>query len=130
VSLFDDYPDQRTCPHPKAEPARNITCSGASQVFMRCVNCGANIHDAGKWLPHDRIYGKVDDLLVVNDYREHVPPCQKCGAFGAELHHWAPREHFDDADDWPTGWLCVRCHNLWHLTMVRRQLDPRTRDRP
>ena len=44
--------------------------------------------------------------------------CERCGAPGVELHHWAPRVVFvGDADDWPTGDLCPPCHVEWHERM-------------
>lgn len=43
--------------------------------------------------------------------------CTHCGRRGAELHHWAPRAIFNDADSWPMSWLCPDCHRLWHSTM-------------
>ena len=46
------------------------------------------------------------------------PYCERCAAPHAELHHWAPRHAFDDADNWPTGWLCRACHRRWHATVI------------
>lgn len=41
--------------------------------------------------------------------------CVKCGARGAELHHWAPKHIFQaDADNWPKDYLCPLCHTEWH----------------
>ena len=42
-----------------------------------------------------------------------------CGAEGAELHHWAPKEVFgQEANAWPTAFLCVACHQEWHVGMI------------
>jgi hypothetical protein len=43
-----------------------------------------------------------------------VIECQVCGTNGAELHHWAPRYLFEDAENWPKSYLCVPCHKRWH----------------
>ena len=40
--------------------------------------------------------------------------CVVCGSNGAQLHHWAPRHLFQDADQWPMSPLCVPCHTRWH----------------
>jgi len=51
------------------------------------------------------------DVPIIESTRER---CQRCGARSAELHHWAPRAWFEDADDWPTAYLCRTCHLNWH----------------
>jgi hypothetical protein len=45
--------------------------------------------------------------------------CVKCGSHNAELHHWAPKAIFgkDQAEQWPTDYLCLACHQLWHDTI-------------
>ena len=45
-----------------------------------------------------------------------APRCAKCGARGAERHHWAPRAIFgqDAAETWPKDFLCLACHEEWH----------------
>ena len=45
---------------------------------------------------------------------EDTPHCEICGQQGAELHHYAPQHLFDNADDWPKGYLCVKHHREWH----------------
>lgn len=50
--------------------------------------------------------------------------CEKCGGVdNVERHHWAPREAFSDADQWPTAVLCRDCHVRWHTEM--RRIGPR-----
>jgi DNA-directed RNA polymerase subunit M/transcription elongation factor TFIIS len=43
-------------------------------------------------------------------------PCAVCGATGdSQEHHWAPWHLFgDEAERWPTSWLCQKCHTRWH----------------
>jgi hypothetical protein len=43
--------------------------------------------------------------------------CARCGAPAEHVHHWAPRELFEDAEQWPTSELCGDCHRLWHMTI-------------
>jgi len=54
------------------------------------------------------------DLIDVVHYSKHLKSCEVCGDAGAELHHYAPQYLFDDADKWPTGYLCIPCHIKWH----------------
>jgi hypothetical protein len=117
MTLFDDG---LPCDHPKAEPQRLIAANGATHVVMICVDCDHNINP-GRFHPHDRIYGSLDDLPIWRDYRGQNPPCAHCGAAESELHHWYPRELDgpEEADRWPTAWLCTRCHNLWHVKIAR-----------
>lgn len=49
--------------------------------------------------------------------------CVRCGCNGlersVELHHWAPRAIFSDAEDWPKSFLCSECHDRWHGEIER-----------
>lgn len=127
MSLFDEYPDLGNCEHLKGEPARIIKSNGDSLAFTRCIDCDRPVHP-GVWLKHDdrelMNYATVDELPVWRDDRENVPPCERCGALGAELHHWHPKalEGGHEANEWPTSWLCRSCHQLWHLRVVRAVL--------
>lgn len=50
---------------------------------------------------------------------QDIKTCEVCGAEGAECHHWAPRAFFgDEADRWPTSYLCPACHARWHATVT------------
>ena len=55
---------------------------------------------------------------LTTDHLGKNPACERCGAVESELHHWAPRALFADAEDWPKSWLCPPCHRLWHRTMT------------
>jgi 5-methylcytosine-specific restriction endonuclease McrA len=128
VSLFDEYPDLGTCPHPKGEPARIIQVNGASLAFMRCVDCDRPVQ-SGHWLAHDAIYGDIEDLPIWQDYREHNPRCARCGVLGTEEHHIHPKAlaGAEEAELWPKIHLCRRCHGLWHTRLVRAVLEGRLR---
>lgn len=55
-----------------------------------------------------------DSLSIEDDYSENNPECARCGARGTQLHHWAPKELFEDAEEWPQSYLCRNHHQEWH----------------
>jgi hypothetical protein len=86
---------------------------GALHPGTRCLRCGL-----GDFPP----IPKGGDLweVCVRDYQAMFAsdPCARCGSTaGAQLHHWAPRAIFDDADLWPMSYLCPPCHRIWHTAM-------------
>lgn len=99
--------------HGTAVYARRLR-SGELRLYTGCATCQAP-REGGRWLPHDAV-SNVDELEVAIDERYDNPPCARCGAFGTELHHFAPRHLFGaaEADLWPTAWLCQPCHDHWH----------------
>ena len=104
------------CPHTETRIVKQISASGAEQVFVQCLTCGQNVTrektHRGAFLKKP---SNSDNLPIVADYRERGGICEVCGAVGTETHHWAPRYLFDDdADKWPTAQLCPRCHAHWH----------------
>lgn len=92
-------------------------CNGTYHVWLRCRACGENMLGKGIYLRHKAV--ELETLPLHIDHTEGTPLCERCGTDeGVELHHWAPREWFeDDCDLWPTGWLCPICHAEWHLTI-------------
>lgn len=60
----------------------------------------------------------LETLSAGADYSLNNPPCARCGAIGTELHHWAPKELFEDAEEWPQDYLCPDCHGRWHKTVT------------
>lgn len=106
---------QRSCPHSRdGLELVQIFANGSRHAYRGCVDCGRPV-EGGRWLPDVNI----DELPVVLDERLSRPPCIRCGAFGTELHHFAPRAIFgkDEAELWPTAWLCTGCHDFWHRMM-------------
>lgn len=101
----------------------NICANGAEQYFWYCLRCEC-ITPIGRFIPHDVIEtfnlpAEFKTRALLNDYREHTDSrCCVCGAAGVELHHFAPRSlaaHFgDEWHNWPTAYLCVTHHRLWH----------------
>ena len=102
------------CDH-AAEPAlfAVINPNGSRFVYEGCSQCRARLRP-GEWVDQYR-RPEAANAPIVQDLRVHNPPCQVCGAWGTEVHHWAPRALFGiEADHWPTAWLCRVCHKRWH----------------
>jgi hypothetical protein len=100
-----------------AKLIRNIVNSGASQVFWLCPICNTNAMGAGQWIDHKKIIASklttIENIPVANDYR--IDKCVVCGEVGTEYHHFAPKHLFhDEADKWPTAYLCKKHHDQWH----------------
>jgi len=103
------------CDHPHTYLAVMVCGNGAKHVGYYCEDCGGweiRPGQRGKWLPHAGI--DVDALPVVVE--QGIAQCEHCKKHTwCELHHYAPRKLFKDADNWPTGWLCTPgCHEEWH----------------
>ena len=98
------------CDHGSTLTGYIIKSNGAEQPRRVCFNCGVTFDAKSE-------VGAVYDLLL-DDLRDGRP-CERCGdtASGVELHHYAPRNTFRDADSWATGWLCIPCHREWHTSM-------------
>jgi hypothetical protein len=102
--------DKWRCVGQLGELVRFVKANGAVAVRYRCSLCGRlQMSD----LPR-RLTGDPGRFPVVRDESRSNPPCTRCGAFGTELHHWAPQALFEDAWNWPTDYLCVPCHQRWH----------------
>lgn len=87
--------------------------SGSMVVICLCGYCGNHVD------PKNPFYNKkmfdLDALTVLVDLRDSGEPCAICGKKETEYHHFAPRHLFgDDADNWPTAWLCKDHHKEWH----------------
>lgn len=93
---------------------RSITRSGSHVVVERCPKCRTNPQKGNAFLPLKNY--DWESLPLFEDNSLDVPPCEVrgCQNKGAEYHHWAPQHLFDDANDWPTGWLCREHHKEWH----------------
>lgn len=100
----------RTCTGPCRQQRWGVWClsvtsNGTRLASLRCVACGLQMANKGA----------RDEILPVWCAAVVGAPCERCGGTaGTELHHWAPRHLFEDADDWPMSYLCPPCHREWH----------------
>lgn len=97
-----------------------MTCNnGAIAVYLVCDQCGKRPSRTGCNVPHALLMANGIDInsLPEKDDNSYVL-CEVwgCDRPGAEIHHWAPKSVFADADNWPTSLLCRHHHSLWHKT--------------
>jgi len=92
-----------------------ILANGAKMIVEKCPKCGRNADENQPYLPM-RDYD-WDKLPLYADYSLNSQPCcyKGCENKGTELHHFAPRALFSDADNWPQGFLCKKHHQIWHM---------------
>lgn len=100
---------------------RVLCRNGTEQFKAVCLECGGK----GGSLPFADVANIEADVVPL--IAEHVAnPCERCGSeSGSELHHWAPRHLFDDADEWPQSYLCRDCHAEWHSTVTPKMSSSR-----
>lgn len=110
---------ERCCDYQPALLMRIVSQSGVSMPFWFCLTCQRAATKPPKWLSRKvtSAYQVDPDVLPVYG-NVTVLYCTRCGGAGAEYHHWAPKEVFDDADNWPGAYLCVKCHHKWHEAMI------------
>lgn len=117
LSSFDRerWEEQKECKHLRTALYAWRAADGQIQLWEGCATCHAKLTNG--FLPHEGV--DVAAAEVVQDRRFNNPPCEVCGQFGTQLHHWAPRGvfGFDEATHWPTSYLCVPCHSDWHRRM-------------
>lgn len=63
----------------------------------------------------------LDSIPITKDYSVNNPPCKVCGVRGTELHHWLPQHLSDEANKWPTDYLCRPCHLFWHSIILQHR---------
>lgn len=92
-----------------------INRGGHETYPIRCGNCGNNTATCiPKTLAYEKGFNDQDPVYATN-----IEVCEVCGSVGAEFHHWAPYHLFgQEANRWPTSYLCVECHNRWHKTVT------------
>lgn len=109
---------QRACNHAEhgSETVAFRKANGDLVAYEQCKSCGGRYDE---YKVHARsVIPNPETLPLVRDEIYSRPPCEVCGAFGTEIHHWAPKEFFGwEADHWPTAYLCRDCHTRWHATM-------------
>jgi len=93
---------------------RQVNASGSKVVVERCPQCKRNPNATRAFLPLKDY--DWDSLPLFVDYSKDAAPCayRGCHNPGSEYHHMAPRHLFEDADNWPTAYLCHFHHDQWH----------------
>lgn len=99
--------------HGTVEITKTVMSSGAFHITV--TSNGHYLKNVPKNNIPLEIFG---ELAIGADYSRNNPPCTRCGVSGTELHHWAPKELFEDAEDWPQDYLCKKCHERWHLILT------------
>lgn len=102
---------------------RQLFASGAMHFVWVCGLCETRnpARDKTFFIAHEIIQKylnpeQIEKLpLLLPDWENR---CARCGRRECELHHWAPIHLFKDADEWPKDYLCVDCHNLWHMVVT------------
>lgn len=70
----------------------------------------------------------IRELDIVEDYAGQYGRCivRGCTTDLVELNHFAPRAIFgDEAEDWPTGYLCPEHHREWGERVTPQLNRPR-----
>lgn len=110
--------------------ARDATASGSVQIFWWCSYCWNYPDPFHAFIPHEYVSStlkvNIASLTVIERYPSAPKPkCAVCGKQGAQLHHFAPKHLFKDAERWPTNYLCDEHHTEWHA-----KVTPNMRKRP
>jgi len=94
---------------------KQISTNGAKTVILRCAEC-KKIPDPKRMFYSNKDYPNFEELPLLNDYSLSSEPCAYVGCtnIGTEYHHLSPRHLFEDAEYWPTCFLCKPHHDLWH----------------
>jgi hypothetical protein len=114
------------CVETRFEVVRIRQANGASTWRLQCTKCR---HVCAASILHAKLPKPVrDEARLVRNAMDPSRRCARCGSSskGVELHHWEPRDVFDDFDEWPKSWLCPECHKRWHERMdgYRRRNRP------
>jgi hypothetical protein len=105
---------------------RRQMTSGGFHYCWQCSSCRRmHVANGRTWISASIVSQfltpeQIDALPIIS--ADEPVNCVKCGSLGAELHHWAPRAIFgNEADQWPTDYLCLPCHRLWHDTINKQR---------
>lgn len=100
---------------------RMVTASQTTVIVERCPVCKRNTCPGHPFLSK-KDFDNIEELPLFVDYTEYSEPCavHGCGRIDTQLHHFAPRHLFGyECEDWPTAYLCMEHHLMWHrLTMT------------
>lgn len=105
---------------------RGYQQNGIEVYVRRCTDCTARLNlpkRGNEHLAHATVL--FDNRLSCCDGHGCSTcvhnPCERCGSpYDVQLHHWAPNYLFgwQEANRWPTSYLCQQCHNTWHRVVT------------
>ena len=90
--------------------------NGTKAITKRCTLCHKVPDKKHPFLPVEN-YPNWQKLPIWKDNnRKWEIECALVGCHekGTELHHFAPKHLFENADDWPQEFLCKKHHEEWH----------------
>jgi hypothetical protein len=109
--------------HGQIELSKQIRADGG--IHVKTTRMGRFVD----FFPQTALPSEIfDSLIVEDDYSENNPECARCGARGTQLHHWAPKELFGDAEQWPQSYLCRIHHQEWHDKVTNKFRTLRRRE--
>lgn len=116
LEMYRKYNGACRCSKPFFGIVVVIQANSVRTYKLLCVGCGRLCSNA---IPASKLPDWVlSNAPVYRDHMDQTTLCARCGSNdGVEMHHWAPRSVFDDADEWPVALLCPRCHSRWHEAM-------------
>lgn len=94
---------------------RQRNANGAEVIVSRCCKCDRIPNSKQPFLPKAD-YPHWQEFPLYQDNTQFSEPCavRGCNRRDTELHHFAPRHLFNNADDWTTAYLCSVHHREWH----------------
>jgi len=106
---------------------RAVNGNGAKVVVERCPACRRNTRPGNAFLSKNGY--DWESLPMFDDYTKYSDPCsvKNCKNKDTELHHFAPRHLFSDAESWATAYLCKFHHDLWHKLTGTGSYAPRVK---
>lgn len=113
-------------PAPGSWGVRRIA-NGSIQVIWSCGLCDYRSSSLPHYLAAERGID-IRSLPIVEDYAGLYGRCvvRGCESDEVELNHFAPQAIFGPtADDWPTGYLCVKHHREWGERVTPQLNRPR-----
>jgi hypothetical protein len=93
-----------------------LTASGIIQLIWCCSQCDYRSSPVPHYLAESMGIPNIRSLPTISSYAGLFGRCivHGCESDEVELNHFAPRAIFgQDAENWPTGYLCVRHHREW-----------------
>lgn len=91
--------------------------NGTAEFRVRCTGCGAESSGIGNTIANRLMARGVTVTWTRTEPSDHTCSVLGCQRTDVEWHHFAPRNVFHDADNWPYMPLCVSHHRQWHRTM-------------